>query len=1228
MGRFNFFILSTLFLLAGIEAAAQSGNLEFVENKGQWNPRIQFKGQLSAGAFFLEKNGFTVVQHDTADLRRFYEHFHGHESLSATTSGKTTVKEGRRQVIGSGESKSQPGPDALFMRSHAYQMRFEGGNEQPEIVPEKPTSDYVNYFIGNDPGKWASHVNQYQAINYRNVYPGTDVRYYTEYGQLKYDFILQPGADFRRIKMSYAGQDKLQIKKGALIISTSVGEIKELIPYCYQPDPVKGRQEIKARYVLLSPGKVGFSIENYNPALPLIIDPSIIFCSYTGSAANQWGFTATPGPDGSLYSGGVVFGSGFPVSPGAYQMNFAGGTATQDIEGVDIGIFKFSPNGSARLYATYLGGKSNEIPTSLICDASGNLIVLGRTYSSDYPGTLVGSGGMCDILVTKFNASGSNLIGSLRIGGRNNDGVNTSDEFGAGIKMGTTYRFYGDDSRSEVILDNANNIYVAAQSQGDDFPTTAGVFQPAFGGQQDGVVLKINPTCTGLTWASYLGGQGTDGAFVISLDPANQDLLVAGATTTNTNFPGIVAGVYQNTYQGGLTDGYVSRISNDGSTLRRSSYLGTPAFDAIYGIQFDRNGRPYIMGVTEGNWPVINAGYSNPNSKQFVAKLKNDLSGFDYSTTFGNGSQYPNISPVAFLVDRCENVYISGWGGWIYPGQDGVDRFKMSGTAGMPVTPDARKSVSDNRDFYFIVLKKDASALLYGSFFGQDGGTGEHVDGGTSRFDEQGAIYQAICANCDGSNRFPITNAFPTTPGVWSTVNPAARSGGCNLAAVKIAFNFAGVSAGPKAFIGNSPDSIGCAPATFEFRDTVMNAKSYIWNYGDGTIDTSTNATSVTHQYINPGFYRIMLVAIDSTTCNIRDTAYINVSVRSDQASVAFNPVKLQPCDSLSYQFDNLSVAPAGKPFGLNSFIWDFGDGTRVGSGPNPIRHYYTASGTYNVKLILTDTNYCNAPDSVAIDLRIAPLVDAQFNSPSIGCAPYQAYFENVSEAGQQFIWDFGDGTGSTEVSPSHLYNNPGTYRIKLTVIDSATCNIIDSTEQVLQVYLKPTAAFAISPATPQENSPTTFINQSLGAVRYKWLFGDGDSTERSNMDTVMHQYNSTGTYNACLVAYNQYGCTDTACMPVQAVVVPVLDVPNAFTPGRNGKNSIVKVEGFGIGRMSWKIYNHWGQVVFESNDRNIGWDGTFKGQLQPMDVYAYTLDVEFTDGTKARKTGDITLIR
>lgn len=147
----------------------------------------------------------------------------------------------------------------------------------------------------------------------------------------------------------------------------------------------------------------------------------------------------------------------------------------------------------------------------------------------------------------------------------------------------------------------------------------------------------------------------------------------------------------------------------------------------------------------------------------------------------------------------------------------------------MPVTPDAIKTATDGNDFYFIVIKKNASQLLYGSFFGQNGGrVNDHVDGGTSRYDNNGIIYQAICANCNGGA------IFPTTPGVWS---PGNGTGGqsCNLAIAKIAFDFAGVASGIRSFINASYDSTGCVPLTVLFRDTVRNAVSYEWSFGDGS---------------------------------------------------------------------------------------------------------------------------------------------------------------------------------------------------------------------------------------------------------------------------------------------------------------------------------------------------------------------------------------------------------
>jgi gliding motility-associated-like protein len=448
---------------------------------------------------------------------------------------------------------------------------------------------------------------------------------------------------------------------------------------------------------------------------------------------------------------------------------------------------------------------------------------------------------------------------------------------------------------------------------------------------------------------------------------------------------------------------------------------------------------------------------------------------------------------------------------------------------------------------------------------------------------------------------------------------------------VKIAFNLAGVRSGIQSAIEGTPrDTAGCIPLTVDFSDTVRQAVSYEWNFGDGSPQKTTTMPNISHTYTRVGKYRVMLVAIDSTTCNIRDTSYLTVKAGDIKANLGFNPVKLEPCEAFKYRFENTSFAPASLPFTAQSFEWDFGDGTPpVISGTGSVEHQYAAAGTYNVRLILRDSGYCNSPDDTVKQLRVSALVKARIGTPATGCAPYNALFNNLSDGGQEFLWSFGDGTTSTEINPSHLYTTPGTYTVRLIASDPNTCNKQDSTVITIQIYGKPTAGFSIAPQPPTVNTPITFTNEaSQEAVRFKYLFGDGDSIFLVTRTPIRHEYNSTGTFDACQIAINQIGCTDTVCRPVQTMIEPAVDVPNAFTPLRGDANSVVYAKGFGISRMKFSIWNRWGQKVFESNSKESGWDGKYKGVLQPMDVYAYTLDVEFTDGTKASKKGDITLIR
>jgi gliding motility-associated-like protein len=1222
----------TVCLLLGANGFGQS-YLQFVENKGQWDPNIRFKGEMAAGAFALQKTGYRVLLHNKADMDQIGRAAHRPAEVQATNARRTNAKETEQFPGSGGEGGAGVVPGVL--RSHAYEMRFLNANPNPVIQPDKALAAYNNYFIGSDSSKWAGNCRIYQAITYRDVYKGIDVRYYTANGVLKYDFIVHPGANPNNIAMYFEGVDELKLSKGDLHIKTSVDEVVENAPYTYQLVNNK-RVQVPCRFELKG-NILQFRIEgNYSPNATLVIDPTIVFSTFTGSSADNWGYTATYDGKGNFYSGGIAFvsdGGAFPVSNGAFQTNFGGGnnSTCETHGGFDIAIMKFDPTGVNRVYATYIGGSGNEQPHSMVVDANGNLIIAGRTSSTNYPtkGSLTGYGplgGVLDMVLTKLNVNGSALVASIKIGGSADDGVNIRGKYCQPQGLESISRNYGDDARSEVIVDKAGNILLASCTQSPNFPTTAISPQTTLAGTnarnraQDAVVLKLTPDLGSVIFSILIGGKDDDAAFVLAINPFDDHIFVGGATASN-DFPGPKTGAKYASFQGGACDGFVMELDQNGTVLK-DSYWGTSGADMIYGIQFDKFGFPYIAGTTTGAWPVTNAAFSQPGGKQFISKLKPDLSDFVYSTVFGSGSSLPNLSIIAFLVDRCENVYVSGWGGTANSGMG----FPSGFTTGLTTTADAYQKRTDGSDFYFFVLEKNAQSQLYGSFFGQYGGYGEHVDGGTSRFDVSGVIYQAMCANC--STPKPTgADRFPTTPGVWSENNGAID---CNLAAVKIAFNLAGVGSGIQASInGVVRDTSGCVPMTAVFTDTLAEGKRYEWYFDDGSPVQVTTAPSVSHTFNGTGFYRVRLISIDSSTCNIADTSFVTMRVRNDEARLNFVPVKLPPCTSLTYQFNNTTVA--NKPFTSTSFRWDFGDGTTQLAGSGPVTHAYAAAGVYNVKLVLVDTNYCNEPDSLVKQIRISPVVKAQFTTPAYGCAPYTAVFDNTSLGGISFIWDFGDGSPTSTVSdPTHVYNNPGTYRVRLIASDPNSCNLSDTSAYFpIVVSPNPSSGFDYSPKPTEANTPVFFTNGATGGSSYKWLFGDGDTLFTVQADTtVKHLYNASGTYNTCLVTYNMYGCMDTACQPITVVIYNSVNVPSAFSPNGDGRNDKVFVRGYGITKMSWSIYNRWGALVYFGTDPNEGWDGRYKGVLQPQDVYHYTLQIEFGGEEKTTKKGDITLLR
>jgi gliding motility-associated-like protein len=718
---------------------------------------------------------------------------------------------------------------------------------------------------------------------------------------------VHPGAKTDQIQMRYEDA-AIELLHKELKLALSVGDVYEHAPIAYQIINDK-RKAVQCSFKV-DGDIVSFEFpKGYNKKVDLIIDPELIFSTYTGSTADNWGFTATYDEEGFLYGGGIVFAAGYPTTTGAYSVSYNGGTQ-------DIGITKYTEDGSGQVYSTYLGGNLRDWPHSLMVDSDNQLVVFGSTESENYPTTEGAfqteyNGGSADIIISKFNAAGTDLVASTFLGGSDEDGRNTSF---------TLRHNYGDDARGEVFIGDDNRIYIASMTRSTDYPTTSLSEEQEQQGGLDAVVSVFPPSLDSLVFSTYLGGNQDDAAYSIK---EKGSLIVCAGGTASSTFP-TTSSALNPDYLGGSTDGFVLSLDSNGS-IYNSSFIGTNAYDQVYFVEVDPDFHVFLTGQTEGDYPVSSGVYFNENGSQFVQEMSSELSQSILSTVFGTGGTAIDISLTAFLVDQCDHVYISGWGGIQSTGN----------TTGLPVTADAFQTSTDGNDFYFIVFDKDFEGLLYATFFG-GASTGEHVDGGTSRFDDNGVIYQAVCAGCGGSD------AFPTTPGAWSTTNGSSN---CNLGTLKMEFNFQGLTA--EAIVS---DSVFCEDPPFlvPFEGSGEQVPYHFWSFGDG--ETSNLANPI-HQYEEEGLYDIVYIVIDSNTCNITDTSYATVEViQKEVFSMEWDATEPSLCE------DTLYVEMAFTGTGADSLIWDMGDGT-VFYNDTFITYSYYIPGVYEASLTAIDTD-------------------------------------------------------------------------------------------------------------------------------------------------------------------------------------------------------------------------------------------------------------------------------
>jgi hypothetical protein len=1218
--------------------------VKFKENKNQWSPDIRYRAEIPNGYIFLKDNALVYSFYDNSEA-----------------------------VIPHPAPADYVRPKSPVVKGHNVEVKFLNinTNKTAKFAPQKQSTEVYNYFLGNDEKKWASNVHAYETVYYREIYSNIDLKISGKNKSAKYEFIAQAHADISKIALQYTGTASLKLVNNELEIETTLGKITEKAPYCYQ---IINKQEVQVQAVFELKGDIlQFKFpQGYDANYPLIIDPDLVFSTYSGSTADNWGSTATYDEAGNLYSAGIVFtgngtsGTGFPTTPGAFQLSFAGGDT-------DIGILKFNPTGTSLIYATYIGGNDSEFPHSLVVNKNNELIVYGSTSSTNYPTTqtafdrnlnnnsngesVTPIGGIdytngSDIILTKLNVNGTALIGSTYLGGTGWDGINVSNTF--------TLKNYGDAFRGEVIVDSLGFIYVASTTNSSNFPTTPNAPQTTLQGGQDGVIVKLKADLTGLVWSTYFGGSSVDAAYSVKLDTL-YNIFVCGATRS-TNLPNTTGG-FKPTSSGG-DDGFLAKLTN-GGTFLQTTYIGTTQADQVFVLDFDPEGNVYVVGQTFGAYPISPGVYNNGNSGQFIHKISNDLTTSLLSTTIGKADGNPDISPTAFLVNDCGNVYLTGWG-------SAVGGTTNLSTTGLTTTADAFDSSTDGNDFYIIILEKDFKSRLYATFFGGSS-SADHVDGGTSRFDKKGVIYHAVCASCGGFDD------FPTTQGVWSRTN---NSNNCNNGSFKFDIGTLEADFATIDTENNQPTLQVCRfPADILIDDQSTGVSAWRWEIDNVFV---SNAQSFIYPFPAAGDYQIKLIASNPASCLKADT--VTKILRISQVELSVSPGDTI-CFGESYQLESV-LDGSTPPF---AYAWTPATGLSDPTIPNPVA---TPQATTTYTLLVKDKNGCEAQKEVTVN--VIPLLDDDFDILGVSdvdintaCVPANLNLTYDFAAFQvdSWVWTVqGFGTFPNQATVNLVLNQPGTIQIQLDVTRGGECPQVESVVRTITVQeVKVTAedkticsgggveifanatslpvgtlTYKWTPTTGLNNpsianptaSPTrtttykvvvkdskgckaetevkvnvidtpivdfelstdsdcgkatqmTFENKTVHGVTFEWLI-DGTlvSTDENPPLFIFESNNQSpaGTHTVTLKAYNA-GCVEELSKEIEIEDNQNLP-PNAITPDGDSqrKNETFKLSPERVG-YKIEIYNRWGNLLFKADNYQDDWGRGIKAG-----VYYYIL--------------------
>ena len=697
--------------------------LSFEENRGQTDSRVNY---LARG------KGYTLFLTPTREVLAL-----------------------RRVIPPAADAKSVPDQKAPRKYSQSVlEFDLAGANEQARVSAAERLPGVSNYYIGNDPTKWRSGIPNYGKVIYRNAYPGIDLAYYGNLGQLESDFVVAAGGDPGKIRMRVGGAKNVQIAaSGDLIMAFDAGSVKLQQPVAYQI--IHGvRREIASRYKLLAANEVSIALGTYDRNYKVIIDPTLSFSTYLGGSTLDQANAVAVDSNGEAYVTGFTASTDFPTQ--GPEQGVLGGT------GENAFVTKFAADGKSLVFSTYLGGSRGDTGAAIAVDSAGSAYVTGSATSINFPLHLplpnqnAIAGEECPF-VSSFSSAGALTFSTYLCGG--------AVDFANGIAV-----------------DSAKDIYIAGSTESASFPTVNAI-QNSLAGSQNAFVTKLAAVTgngSSILFSTYFGGNHADTSTSIALDGSNPPNVYIAGSTTSTVFP--TKNAIQTSNHSGPTgsNAFVAEISVPavgapvGPMEVYGTFLGGSATDQVTGIAVDSAGNAYLTGATTSpDFPVVNtlqAPVGTGAQNVFVAKVAAGGGTLDFSTFFG-GSTASQATAIA--LDGAGNIYITG---------ETVD-------LDFPTRIPLQATLNGSQGAFVTEFKGDGSDYIFSTYLGATGP--DSLDEGFGiALDSNANIY---VAGLTGALDFPTVTPF----------QPQVKSQEGNAFVAKIA---PATPAGPQLF-----------PATLDF---------------------------------------------------------------------------------------------------------------------------------------------------------------------------------------------------------------------------------------------------------------------------------------------------------------------------------------------------------------------------------------------------------------------------